>query len=42
MKEKRYGPHKLYKGKFFLVFYDESDEKSCNIEEYWRRNKITW
>ena len=21
---------------------DESDEKSCNIEEYWRRNKITW
>lgn len=27
MKEVRYGPHRLYKGKFFLVFYDETDEK---------------
>ena len=25
-REIRYGPHEYYKGKFFIVFYDKSDE----------------
>lgn len=25
-REYRRGPHKFYKGKYFIVFYDESDE----------------
>lgn len=27
MREVRYGPHCYYKGRFFIVFYDESDER---------------
>ena len=26
MKEVRNGPHKYYKGKYFLIFYDKTDE----------------
>ena len=26
MKEVRSGPHKYYKGKYFLIFYDKTDE----------------
>ena len=27
MREIRYGPHCYYKGRFFIVFYDEKDER---------------
>lgn len=31
MKENRQGPHSLYKGKYFITFYDKTDEKLCYI-----------
>lgn len=27
MKEVRHGTHKLYKGRYFIVFYDKTDER---------------